>query len=259
LVVPDIAEDVLVTAAPAPIASILTSHQADTLGQVTFIKVTSGGSGYTQAQISIGGSGSGAAACAVVNNGAVVWIIVTNAGSGYGTIGSSAPITITGDGSGAAATAYVGLPVLEGRRLRLVCNCQLQFTLLGASPPQQSWTGYQSTVPAFAVMELEGVFGAWRAVAFPPVDYLAPTGDGGAILQSAGSGDLVLRPASGGALHFTSAAESIGCTSTVGRGSPLGVVAAPPGSDFRNLNGGTGTTFWIKQANNDATGWAAIG
>jgi hypothetical protein len=195
----------------------------------------------------------------VVNNGAVVWIIVTNAGSGYGTIGSSAPITITGDGSGAAATAYVGLPVLEGRRLRLVCNCQLQFTLLGASPPQQSWTGYQSTVPAFAVMELEGVFGAWRAVAFPPVDYLAPTGDGGAILQSAGSGDLVLRPASGGALHFTSAAESIGCTSTVGRGSPLGVVAAPPGSDFRNLNGGTGTTFWIKQANNDATGWAAIG
>jgi parallel beta-helix repeat protein len=259
LVVPDIAEDVLVTAAPAPIASILTSHQADTLGQVTFIKVTSGGSGYTQAQISIGGSGSGAAASAVVNNGAVVWIIVTNAGSGYGTIGSSAPITITGDGSGAAATAYVGLPVLEGRRLRLVCNCQLQFTLLGASPPQQSWTGYQSTVPAFAVMELEGVFGAWRAVAFPPVDYLAPTGDGGAILQSAGSGDLVLRPASGGALHFTSAAESIGCTSTVGRGSPLGVVAAPPGSDFRNLNGGTGTTFWIKQANNDATGWAAIG
>jgi hypothetical protein len=37
------------------------------------------------------------------------------------------------------------------------------------------------------------------------------------------------------------------------------VVAAPPGSDFRNLNGGTGTTFWVKQANNDATGWAAIG
>jgi hypothetical protein len=259
LVVPDIAEEVLVTAAAAPIASVLTTHQADTLGQVTFIKVTSGGSGYTQAEITIGGSGSGAAASAVVNNGVIAWITVTNAGSGYGVIGSSAPVTVTGDGSGASATAYVGLPVLAGRRLRLNCNCQVQLAVSGASPPQQSWTGYQSTVPAFAVMELEGVFGAWRAVAFPPVDYLAPTGDGGAVLQSVGTGNLVLRPASGGALYFTNSAEPIGCTSTVGRGSPLGVVAAPPGSDFRNLNGGVGTTFWVKQANDDATGWAAIG
>jgi hypothetical protein len=35
-------------------------------------------------------------------------------------------------------------------------------------------------------------------------------------------------------------------------------VAAPPGSDFRNLNGGPGNTFWVKQANTDATGWMAI-
>jgi hypothetical protein len=237
----------------------LTSHQADTLGQIAFIKVTAGGSGFTQAQVAIAGSGTGAAATVVVNDGAVAWIIVTNPGSGYGAIGSAAPVTVTGDGSGATAAASVGLPVLAGRRLRLNCNCQLQLALSGASPPQQSWTGYQSTVPAFAVMELEGVFGTWRAVAFPPVDYLAPDGVGGAVLQSVGTGNLVLKPASGGALYFTNAAEPVGCTSTVGRGSPLGVIAAPPGSEFRNLNGGVGTTFWVKQANNDATGWAAIG
>jgi hypothetical protein len=37
------------------------------------------------------------------------------------------------------------------------------------------------------------------------------------------------------------------------------MVSAPPGSDFRNLNGGAGNTFWVKQANSDATGWVAIG
>jgi hypothetical protein len=259
LVVPDVADDVLVTSAPSPIQSILTAHQADTIGQVAFIKVTNGGSGYTQAQVVISGSGLGATASAIVGNGEIAWIVVTNPGSGYGIIGSPAIATITGDGSGAAAAVYIGLPVLEGRQLRLSCNTQLQLSLAGSAPPQQSWTGYASTIPAYGSVDLEGTFGNWRAVAFPPVDYLAPTGDGGAIIQTVNSGNLILRPASGGALHIASAAETVGCTSSVGRGSPLGIVAAPPGSDFRNLNGGPGNTFWIKQQNSDATGWAAIG
>ena len=45
LVVPDVAEEVLVTTADQPVTSILTSHQADTLGQIVFIKVVAGGSG----------------------------------------------------------------------------------------------------------------------------------------------------------------------------------------------------------------------
>jgi hypothetical protein len=258
LVVPDVADEVLVTSAPAPIASVLTNHQADTLGQIVFIKVTAGGAGYTQAQIAIAGTGTGAAATAVVSNGSLCWIVVTNPGSGYGPVGAAVTVTITGDGSGAMAAAYAGLPVLEGRRLRLACNCQMQLALAGSSPPQTSWTGFASTVPAFGAVDLEGVFGSWRAVNFPPVDYLSPTGDGGAILQTVAGGSLVLRPASGGALHIASGAEASGCTSSVGRGSPLGAVAAPPGSDFRNLNGGPGNTFWVKQANTDATGWMAI-
>jgi hypothetical protein len=107
-------------------------------------------------------------------------------------------------------------------------------------------------------VELEGSFGSWRAVSFPPVDYLQPTGDGGTILTSVSGGDVTLRPSSGGALHLGSGAEPDGCTSSVGRGAPTGFVAAPPGSDFRNLNGGAGNTFWVKQTGIDTNGWHAI-
>jgi hypothetical protein len=36
------------------------------------------------------------------------------------------------------------------------------------------------------------------------------------------------------------------------------VVAAPPGSDFRNLDGGVGSTLWVKQVGSDNQGWVAI-
>ena len=258
LVIPDMAEEVLVTLAPQAVQSIMTNHQADTLGQIVFIKVLTGGGGYTQAQVAIAGTGYGASANAVVANGQVAWIVITNSGSGYGLIGGAVQVTISGNGANASAAGYVGLPVLEGKQLRLSCNCQVQLSLSSSAPSQQSWTGFNSTIPAFGAADMEGVFGGWRAVAFPPVDYLAPTGDGGAVLQSVAGGNLTLRPASGGALHIASSSEASGCTSSVGRGSPLGTVAAPPGSDFRNLNGGAGNTFWIKQVNTDTTGWIAI-
>jgi hypothetical protein len=229
------------------------------LGQLVFVKVTNGGAGYTAAQIVISGGGNGASATAVIADGQVVWIMVANPGSGYGSVGSAISVVITGDGNGAVANGYVGLPVLEGRALRLSCNCQMQLALSDTSPPQQSWTGYASTIPALGTVDLEGVAGAWRATAFPPVDYLTPSGDGGVIVQSVGATNLVLRPGHGGSLQIANASEIIGCTSSVGRGSPLGMVTAPPGSDFRNLNGGAGQTFWIKQANTDATGWVALG
>ena len=81
---------------------------------------------------------------------------MANQGSGYGSIGTAALVTITGDGSGAAATAYVGLPVLEARRLRVVCNSQMQLAFTGSSPAQQSWTGCASTIPANGVLDMEG-------------------------------------------------------------------------------------------------------
>jgi hypothetical protein len=258
LVVPDVADRVLITAAAPTVSAILTNHQADTLGQITFLRVTNGGSGYTQAQVSFSGSGTGAAANAVVANGQVVWLVVTNPGSGYGAIGNGVQATISGDGTGATALGFVGLPILEARRLRLSCNAPVHMVLASSSPPQASWTGFDTTIPAFGAAELEGTFGSWRIVNSPPIDYLAPTGDGGVTVQSVAGGNITLRPSGAGSLQIASGAEPLGCTSNVGRGAPTGQYAAPPGSDYRNLNGGAGNTFWIKQSGTDATGWIAV-
>ena len=258
LVVPDVADRVLITAAAPTVSAILTNHQADTLGQITFLRVTNGGSGYTQAQVSFSGSGTGAAANAVVANGQVVWLVVTNPGSGYGAIGNGVQATISGDGTGATALGFVGLPIIEARRLRLSCNAPVHMVLAGSSPPQASWTGFDTTIPAFGAAELEGTFGSWRIVNSPPIDYLAPTGDGGVTVQSVAGGNITLRPSGAGSLQIASGAEPLGCTSNVGRGAPTGQYAAPPGSDYRNLNGGAGNTFWIKQSGTDATGWIAV-
>lgn len=78
---------------------------------ISFIRVLDGGYGYTSAPTVVftGGGGSSAAATAVVRNGRVVGIYVTNAGSGY----TSAPvISFTGGaGSGAKAVTQVGQQV----------------------------------------------------------------------------------------------------------------------------------------------------
>lgn len=258
LVVPDVADDALVLAAPPQVQSILTDHQVSTLGQVIFIRVVSGGTSYTQATVSISGSGAGAEAQAIVENGSVIWITVSNPGSGYGSIGAAVTVSIDGDGAGATAQGYVGAPVIEGKRLRLACNTAIRLVQAGSVPPQTSWTGFDTTVPAMGAVELEGTYGQWRAVQCPPVDYLLPTGNGGAVLQSVSGADLTLRPSSGGSLQIASAAEPTGYVTSVGRGSPEGAVTAPPGSDYRNLDGGVGSTLWIKQVGADNQGWLAV-
>lgn len=77
-----------------------------TLTGVVNVKVTAGGTGYSQDTVSVSaseGSGSGFAATAIVSNGIVIDIGITNEGSGY----TAAPtITISG-GTGATATAYI--------------------------------------------------------------------------------------------------------------------------------------------------------
>jgi hypothetical protein len=258
LVVPDVADSAFVLAAPPNVQSILTTHQLATLGQIMFIRVLSGGTGYSQAQIGIAGGGAGAHAQAIIENGAIIWITVTSPGSGYGDIGAAAQVSITGDGAGATAQAFVGLPVIEGKRLRLACNTQLRLVQAGSNPPQTSWSGFDTTIPAMGAVEIEGTYGQWRAVQSPPVDYLLPTGNGGAVLQSVAGADLTVRPSSGGLLQIASAAEPTGYVASVGRGSPEGSVSAPPGSDFRNLDGGGGNTFWIKTTGTGNQGWVAV-
>jgi hypothetical protein len=258
LVFPDTADEILVTSAPPDVSSVLSLHQAATLGQVTFIKVSSPGQGYTQAQVTISGSGFGAAASAICSNGQVIGIEISNPGSGYGPIGAVAPVTISGNGIGAEAVAFVGLPVLAGRELRLTCACPLRLDSATASPAINTWSEYALSAPMYGALDLVGSFGGWFAVQSPPIDYLVPTGNGGAVLQSVDGGNVVLRPSSGGELFLASHAEPLGCTSTVGRGAPTGMIVAPAGSDFRNLNGGAGTTFWIKATGSDDNGWVAV-
>ena len=82
----------------------------DLLGQVTGLRLTQGGSGYTSTPdvLISGGGGSGATATATVQGEAVTALTLTNPGSGYT---SDPTVAIDGGGgSGATAQALRGLP-----------------------------------------------------------------------------------------------------------------------------------------------------
>jgi hypothetical protein len=231
IVVPDIADSIMVTSASAPITSMISSRQAQQAGRISFIRVTAGGAGYTTANVAIGGSGAGATANAFISNGAVIGFLVQAPGSGYGNPGTIVPVTITGNGSGATATAYAGPPIPEERRLRIRCNQALTFQ---ANATQQNWTGADLTLPAASEIDWTGTFGAWRASRFPAATALS------------------------GPTRLTTPTEPTGCTSSIGRGNPEGIVTANPGSDWRNLDGGAGSTWYIKRTGSGPTGWSAI-
>ncbi len=163
LVVPDIADSVMVTAAPSGVQSMLTASQARVAGTIGFIRVTAGGQGYTAASVAVGGSGAGAAAQAVLANGAVIGVMMTSAGSGYGAMGTQVPVTITGNGTGAAAFGYAGLPVPEERQLLIRCNCSVLFTRSGSWPLQDNSAGADLTVLANASVIWTGTWNTWRA------------------------------------------------------------------------------------------------
>ena len=171
---------------------------------------------------------------------------VTSGGAGY----TSAQVSIVGDGVGAQASAQIGLPVPDGQGLLLRVGSSTRFMASGVP----GWFGMDAWLSPGAIAEFRGGGGLFRIAAFPEAA-LSYAGDGSASLQPAG--DLYLRPH--GTIHLASATEPFGCSSLIGRGSPQGVVAASPGSDYRNLDGGAGQTLWLKQAGHDADGWAAIG
>jgi len=76
------------------------------VGQIKKIVVTDGGSGYTSATVAITAPASGtqATATAVISNGAIASITITNPGDGY-VAGDAATVTISGDGADATAEA----------------------------------------------------------------------------------------------------------------------------------------------------------
>jgi hypothetical protein len=253
--VPDMLDGALVTAAANDVAGILGQHQAAISGQISFIRVVNGGIGYSYARISIGGSGAGAQAQAYLRDGVLIGVALSSGGTGYDP--STVNVAIIGDGQGAAAQASVGLPVPDGRRITLQCITPVRFKRTGSRPYQDNWTGGDISVPAGSEIVWAGVSGGWQAVAFSCSDYVLPARDGSVSLRSA-SGDISLRPGTGGHVRIVSEAEPSGFTSSLGRGSPEGLVAASPGSDYRNLDGGIGTTLWLKRTGNDSSGWTAI-
>ncbi len=258
LVFPDIADQLMITAASGPIATMLSSSQYAMAGTIGFVRVVSGGANYTTAAVTIGGPGEGAAASAMIRNGAIIGITLSAAGSGYGAVGATVPVTISGDGTGAEVIAYVSAPLPNDRCLRTRCNETAVFTRVGSQPFQENWTLFDLTVPANSEVEWTATYGEWRAGIVPLGGYFAFPGDGSVTFGSVNGGDVRLHPNGGGVLRITSDAAPEGVISTIGTGSPEGVINAPPGSDYRNLEGGIGTTFWVKQTGTGSTGWLAI-
>jgi parallel beta-helix repeat protein len=254
LVVPDVADAVTITQSLAPVASIITAQGQALSGQIAYCKVVNGGSGYTTASISFNGTGSGQTAEVWLSGGAVIGIQITAYGSGYGP-GTTA--TITGNGTGATVTVQVGLPIWQGKELAIDCLTAVTFADTGSAPAQTNWTGAPITIPAGGTIDWVGTNGAWRAARFSQSDYVSPNGDGSVTLRTR-AGDISLHPAGTGVVRLLSDTESTGAVELIGRGSPLNAIAAPPGSTFRNLNGGVGSTFWVKQAGTGSANWVAV-
>lgn len=262
LVFPDIAAELTLGPAPDGIDSLLPFSSARAAGGISFIRILAPGSGYTHATLAIApppdAGGSPAAARAIVYGGCVIGAIVESPGSRYGRPGSAIAVTITGDGSGASAVAFPGAAP-AGRTLTLACSSATVFRRTGSDPLQQNWTGGPLTVAAGTAITWQAAGGGWQAMSATPAGWIGADGAGGTIVGSTAGTNLTLRPGAGGQLALTSGSEPVGCLSLIGRGTPEGGQTAPPGSDYRNLDGGPGETLWIKTTGTDAFGWAPVG
>ena len=227
--------------------------------QITFAKVTNGGSGYTSATVSVlAVTGSGAAAANAFRSlvasiiGIQMSILWLRLWRRYDR--DDQPATgVRRHGNRASWPAGFAEP---RDYHRLPCR-RWHSPRPAASPAQSNWTGAPITVPAGTSIDWVGSSGGWRAARFTQSDYVSPNGDGSLTLRTQ-SGDISLHPAGTGVVRLLSDAESTGAVELIGRGSPLNVVSAPAGSTFRNLNGGVGATFWVKQSGSGSTNWVAV-
>lgn len=255
ITIPDIIDEAIITASTTRVDSVFGLHQLAVAGQISFIRVQNGGLGYTRASVVIVGIGTGALGTAYLKNGVVIGIALTSGGSGYDPAATYA--TIIGDGSGALLTSFVGLPVAQNRLLKLWCRGAVVFPYGTSAGTIGNWTKNDIVVPAGSEVVLKSVDGSWQASAFVDVDHLQPDADGNLVIQTA-RGDIALRAGSGGGVRFQSSAEQSGCLTYLGRGSPEGLLTAPPGSDYRNLDGGVGATLWMKRVGSGNSGWYPV-
>jgi hypothetical protein len=222
------------------------------------VKITAGGNGYTSAPTVTFSSGS-ATAIAYVAGESVIGVAMESLGSGY----TSVP-TVTfsgGGGTGATATAFVGIPTPTNRNLRVICQSAITFASSGSSPSQVNWTGSPITIPAGTDIEWlfsGGATGHWTALNFQLESASIESDGAGRVALRSVSGNVALYPGGTGAVQWVSDTHTAGCTTTIGSGSPEGVVTASPGSDYRNLTGAAGSVFWIKQTGAGNTDWVAL-
>ncbi|OYV28833.1 MAG: hypothetical protein B7Z81_15475 [Acidocella sp. 20-61-6] len=233
LVVPDIADAVSISQSSAQVASIVTAQAQATAGQIVYCKLISGGVNYSHATVSFSGAGVNAAATAWISGGSILGIQMSNNGTGYG---PGTTVMINGDGSGASAIVQVGLPVWQNRKLTVDCLSNVTFAAAGSTPVLSNWTNAPITVPGGASIDWIGDNGGWRAMQFCQRDYVSPNGDGSVTLRTQ-AGDISLHPAGNGAVRLLSDTEPMGAVELIGRGPPVNIISAPPGSTFRNLNG----------------------
>ncbi|WP_419757345.1 right-handed parallel beta-helix repeat-containing protein [Acidisoma sp.] len=257
LLYPDVVDGISIQSNAAPIQSLRSLNANNYDDYVTFVTLTAGGTGYTSAPKAnfSGGGGSGAVATAFITNGVVIGFRMVSLGSGY----TSAPtVTLSGGGgSGATATAFIGIPVPKNRRLRVFCAVAAQWSSAGTNPIQATGSGVSITTPANSEIEWVGLNAGWYASRYQQTDYVQPGTDGSVTLTNL-SGDMRMHPSGSGAVRWVNDGQATGCTTSVGTGTPQGVVTAQPGSDYRNLTGAAGSVFWIKQTGTGAAGWVAI-
>lgn len=55
----------------------------------------------------------------------------------------------------------------------------------------------------------------------------------------------------------TNATPLVSTWETSGTGSPAGVIAAPVGSVYQRLDGGAGSTLYVKESGTGTSGWVA--
>ncbi len=159
LVVADVFDSVELPESGALIDSVAPYSVIAFSGQVSFINVTTSGTGYTHAVVTITGAGSGAAATVMLSDGMVVGFRVTADGTGY--VQSSTSCVIVGDGAGATAVVVVGTPIQPDRQLRIVAPGGATIKQTGTVTSQVNSTQNDLVLAENAVVGLVEVGGNW--------------------------------------------------------------------------------------------------
>lgn len=146
------------------------------------------------------------------------------------------------------------------------CNNQIRFNIGAAG----SYSGYpmcvgnKGTGTAFADIVNVGtiIIGGnpssqmiFRTTATPEGSVAAPVGS--LALNTAGGAGTVLYIKESGTGNTGWVTVATSSYDRVGTGSPEGVVTAVVGSTYRRLDGGAGTSFYIKESGTGNTGWVA--